>query len=108
MRAIFAQIIAQIIAEIFCELKMFKENRADNTRAFRPACSARSLTRSDWLTYIYLFKSVRLESAISAVTDAEMRVIWRKWQAPAKHRNVHASNCVQEVAHACRILKRTC
>ena len=37
-----------------------------------PVCSARQLTRNDWSTYIYLLKSVRLQSASSAIAHAEM------------------------------------
>ena len=39
-----------------------------------PACNARSLTRSDSLTSIYLFKLDRLQSAAFAMTIAEINV----------------------------------
>ena len=64
-----------IFAQIICEPKTPEENRADYPRDFLPdflACYERSLKSSDWLTYIYLFKSVRLQSATSAVAHDEM------------------------------------
>ena len=75
MRAIFAQIIVTIIAEILCEPETSEENRAYYLRDFLPDCparNARSLTRSDWLTYIYLFKIVRLQCSATAVMQVEV------------------------------------
>ena len=70
---IITQIIVQIIARIICEPKTTEENREDFLDDFLPdcpACKARSLTHSDWLTY--LFKSVRSQSVASPVKHAEM------------------------------------
>ena len=63
---------AVIIAQILAQPKTFEENCADDLREFCQIAQNAARDRSIWRDYIYLFKSVRLQSATYAVTLAEM------------------------------------